>query len=193
MSFLSVNKEMGLSGQQNLEYLTVDLEQSTNIKRQSLSRVRLFVTPWTVAHQVFLSMEFSRQECWGGLLFPSPGNLPSPGIEPRSPALQADSLPPEPPGKPLYMYNAAAKPSAGQLTLSSAMMERHSKWVGLGIDAIQVLCLCTPIYSYKVGRPYHQSTGNKPACPSPKGRALLVLIMTDARHILGGVSQPSSF
>ena len=100
MSFLSVNKEMGLSGQQNLEYLTVDLEQSTNIKRQSLSRVRLFVTPWTVAHQVFLSMEFSRQECWGGLLFPSPGNLPSPGIEPRSPALQADSLPPEPPGKP---------------------------------------------------------------------------------------------
>ena len=91
---------MGLSGQQNLEYLTVDLEQSTNIKHQSLSRVWLFVTPWTVAHQVSLSMEFSRQECWGGLPFPSPGNLPSPGIEPKSPALQADSLPPEPPGEP---------------------------------------------------------------------------------------------
>ena len=46
-----------------------------------------------------LSMEFSRQEHWGGLPFPSPGNLPDPGTEPRSPALQADSLPSEPPGK----------------------------------------------------------------------------------------------
>jgi len=45
-------------------------------------------------------MEFSRQECWSGLPFPSPGDLLDPGIEPRSPALQADSLPSEPPGKP---------------------------------------------------------------------------------------------
>ena len=100
MSFHSVSKEMGLSGQQNLECLTIDLEQSTNIKCQSLSHVQLFVTPWTVAHQVSLSMEFSRQEFWGGLPFPSPGNLPNPKIEPRSPALQADSLPSESPGKP---------------------------------------------------------------------------------------------
>ena len=78
MSFHSVSKEMGLSGQQNLECLTIDLEQSTNIKCQSLSHVQLFVTPWTVAHQVSLSMEFSRQECWGGLPFPSPGDLPKP-------------------------------------------------------------------------------------------------------------------
>ena len=63
-----------------------------------VSRVRLFVTPWTVAHQALLSMEFSRQEYWSGLLFPSPGDVPNPGIEPRSPALQADSLPTEPPG-----------------------------------------------------------------------------------------------
>jgi len=48
-------------------------------------------------------MGFSRQECWSGLSFPSPGDLPDPGIEPRSPALQADALPPEPPGKPLAM------------------------------------------------------------------------------------------
>ena len=50
------------------------------------------VTPWTVARQVPLSMGFSRQEHWSGLLFPSPGDLPDPGIKPRSPALQADSL-----------------------------------------------------------------------------------------------------
>ena len=63
---------------------------------KSLSRVRLFVTPWTVAHQAPLSMGFSRQEYWSGLLFPSPGDLPDPGIEPRSPALQADTLTSEP-------------------------------------------------------------------------------------------------
>ena len=48
--------------------------------------------PWTVAHQAPLSMGFSRQEYWSGLPFPSPGDLPDPGIEPRSPTLQADSL-----------------------------------------------------------------------------------------------------
>ena len=59
------------------------------------------VTPWTVACHTPLSMGFSRQESWSGLLFPTPGDLSDPGIEPRSPALQADSLPSEPPGKPL--------------------------------------------------------------------------------------------
>ena len=66
---------------------------------QSLSRVRLFVTPWTVAHQAPPSMEFSRQEYWSGLPFPSPGDLPYPGIEPGSPALEADALTSEPSGK----------------------------------------------------------------------------------------------
>ena len=65
-----------------------------------LSRVRLFATPWSVAYQAPLSMEFSRQECWSGLPFPSPGDPPDPGIEPGSPALQVDSLLSEPPGKP---------------------------------------------------------------------------------------------
>ena len=60
---------------------------------KSLSRVQLFATPWTVAHQ-----EFSRQEYWSGLPFPSPGDLPNPGIEPWSPSLRADTLPSEPPG-----------------------------------------------------------------------------------------------
>ena len=71
------------------------------MKVKSLSRVQLFVTPWTVAYQDPLSMGFSRQECWNGLPFPSPEDLPDPGIEPGSPALQADALPSEPQGKPL--------------------------------------------------------------------------------------------
>ena len=65
-----------------------------------LSCVRLFATQWTVAPQAPLSMEFSRQEYWNGLPCPPAGDLPNPGIEPRSPALQVDSLPSEPSGIP---------------------------------------------------------------------------------------------
>ena len=65
-----------------------------------LNHVQLLATPWTVAHQAPLSMGFSRQEYWSGLPFPSPGDLPDPGIEPGSSASQADALPSEPPGKP---------------------------------------------------------------------------------------------
>ena len=65
-----------------------------------LSRVQLFPTPWTVACQAPLSMGFFRQEYRSGLPCPPPGALPTPGIEPRSPALQVDSLLSEPPGKP---------------------------------------------------------------------------------------------
>ena len=75
-----------------------ELERTWKMKVKSLSRVQLFETPWTVAYQAPLSMEFSRQEYWSGLPFPSPGDLPNPGIEPRSPTLQADTLPSEPPG-----------------------------------------------------------------------------------------------
>ena len=64
-----------------------------------VNHVQLFVTLWTIDHQAHLSMEFSRQEYWSGLPFPSPGDLPDPGIEPGSLALQADSLLTEPPGK----------------------------------------------------------------------------------------------
>ena len=63
-----------------------------------LSRVQLFVTPWTAACQAPTSMGFYRQGYWSGLLFPSPGDLSDPGIEPGSLALQVDCLPAEPPG-----------------------------------------------------------------------------------------------
>ena len=64
-----------------------------------LSHVQLFAIPWTAALQAPLSMAFSRQECWSGVPFPSPGDLPNPEVKPGSLALQADSLPSEPPGK----------------------------------------------------------------------------------------------
>ena len=65
----------------------------------SFSHVQLFVILWTVAYQASPSMGFSRQEYWSGLPFPSPGDLPDPGIEPGSPTLKADALSSEPPGK----------------------------------------------------------------------------------------------
>ena len=72
------------------------------------------MTPWAVAHQTPLSMEFSRQEYWSGLPFPFPGDLLDPGIKSGSPALQADSLLSEPPGKPQCQK---AKPKGLKLSL----------------------------------------------------------------------------
>ena len=76
--------------------LCLEYAYASEVKVKSLSRVRLFETPWTVAHQAPPSMGFSKQEYWSGLPFPSPGNLPDPGIEPGSPAFQADVLTSEP-------------------------------------------------------------------------------------------------
>ena len=66
---------------------------------KSLSRFQLFATAWTVAYQASLSLGFSKQEYWSGLQFPSPGDLPEPGVEPGSPTLRADALPSEPRGE----------------------------------------------------------------------------------------------
>ena len=81
------------------------------VKVKLLSHVRLFVTPWTGVYQAPLSMEFSRQEDRSGLTFPSLGDIPDPGIEPRSPTSQADALPSEPPGK-LLRFGPEAKITA---------------------------------------------------------------------------------
>ena len=93
-------------------------ERKKEKKVKSLSRVQLFATSWTVAYQASPSMGFSRQEYWSGLPFPSPGDLPNPGIEPRSPALEEDALTSEPPGKlrvvPILIY----KPGVLQECLS---------------------------------------------------------------------------
>ena len=73
--------------------------QKKKKRKLSHSVVSDWATPWTVAHQAPLSMGFSRQEYWSGLPYPSPGGMPDPGIKPRSPALEADALISEPPGK----------------------------------------------------------------------------------------------
>ena len=82
------------------------------VKVKSLSHLQLFATPWTVAHQAPPSMGFSRQEYWSGLPFPSPGDLTDPGIEPRSPLLQADALTSEPPGKQTALHEPGSGPSS---------------------------------------------------------------------------------
>ena len=82
---------------------------SSNPELFMCCRVRLFVAPWTGAHQAPLSLEFSTQEYSSGLSVPSPGDLPYPGIEPRPPTLQADSLTSEPPGKRECKYHLCDK------------------------------------------------------------------------------------
>ena len=76
-----------------------------------LSHVRLFVTPWTVAHQAPLSMEFSRQEYWSGFPFLSPGDLLDSGIEPMSPTLAGGFFTTVPPGKPSCVLGILYSPS----------------------------------------------------------------------------------
>ena len=98
------------------------------VKVKSFSRVRLFVTPWTVAYQASPSVGFSRQEYWSGLPFPSPGDLPNSGIEPGSPALGADALTSEPPGKPKRAVRALLARALQGLGLGAAGLE-HVKWI----------------------------------------------------------------
>ena len=100
---------------------------------KSLTRVQLFATPWTVAYQAPPSMGFSRQEHWSGWPFPSPGDLPDPGIEPRSLTLEENALTSEPPGKPylqkeLYYF-----------AFQQAMNESYCCWVSSEVLAVVVL------------------------------------------------------
>ena len=101
---------------QNMEY-NISLKVYQNIHRERSgsyteilyyiysNRVWLFATPCAVAYQAPPSMGFSRRECWSGLPFPSPRDLPDPGIEPGSPTLQADTLPSELPGRSNHESN----------------------------------------------------------------------------------------
>ena len=115
-------------------------------KVKVLSRVRLFATPWTVAYQAPQSMEFSRRVYWSGLLFPSPGNLSDPVLEPRSPTLQADALLSEPPGKPMQI-SAGKSPQIWlsiSLTWPNNFFSDFSLWYFLLLDVIRN-CLILPI------------------------------------------------
>ena len=94
-----------------------------------LSRVQLFATPWTVAYHAPPSVGFSRQEYWSGLPFPSPGDLSDPGIEPQSPALQADKTG----ACPLGSWSAEVLIHKGSAELLGACME-GCLWPGLATD-----------------------------------------------------------
>ena len=102
IAFLPRRKHLLISWLQSPSAVILEppkINSGTNNILSELSRVRLFATPWTIAYQAPPSMGFSRQEYWSGLPFPSPGDLPDPGIEPGSPAFQADALTSESPGK----------------------------------------------------------------------------------------------
>ena len=103
------------------------------VKVKSLSHVQLFATPWTVAYQAPPSMGFSRQECWSGLPFPSPGDLLNPGIEPGSPTLQADALLYEPLGKKTLLEVTNNQPQSpytqGLVHLRPNNNQGRDKWI----------------------------------------------------------------
>ena len=126
---------------------------------KSLSRV--FATPWTVACQAPPSMGFSRQEYWSGLLFPSAGDLPDPGIEPRSPALQADYLPAEP------SFSSVQFSSVSQLcpTLCEPMNRSRP-----GLPVHHQLPGFTQTHAHRIGdaiQPSHPLSSPSPPAPSP--------------------------
>ena len=116
------------------------------------------VTPWTVARQAPLSMGFPRQEYWSGLPFPPPGDLPNSEIELGSPALWADSLPPEPPGKPIRKVkvtffipkikkNALYMMTKGDITFRNTF--NHKDWMEQyrKINKIRDICISLFIHS----------------------------------------------
>ena len=102
------------------EYHSVEIGHMVKRRVKSLSRVRLLVTPWTIAYQASQTMGFSRQEYWSGLPFPSPGDLLDPGIKPGSPALQTDTLSSEPPGKPTALKQLFNKWLVGPQRIASS-------------------------------------------------------------------------
>ena len=129
------------------------------VKWKLLSHIKLFATPWTIQF-----MEFSRPEYWSGQPFPSPRDLPNPGIEPRSPALQADSLPAKPPGKPknigvgnlsfLQQIFPTQESNRGLLHckwILYQLSQRSSIWCGFRIMCVCVcVCVCVRILSHSV-------------------------------------------
>ena len=115
------------------------------VRESRLSHVQLFVTPWSLASQVPVSMEVSRQEYWSRLPSPSPGDLPDPRMDPGSPTLQADSLPSEPPGKPTGVVRSKRKSEVGVATYTQAAAATKSLQ--------SCLTPCKPIDGSPLGSP----------------------------------------
>ena len=116
---------------------------------KQLSRARLHNPMDSSLRQAPPSMEFSRQEYWSGLPFPSPGNLPDPGIEPRSPSLQTDVLPSEPPGKQAQIFLLLLLNMA---TRRQHFVMRHTLAGGSWLTTLISVELLTVVYLFKVYR-----------------------------------------
>ena len=131
----------------------------------SLNRAQFFVTPWIIDYQAPLSMEFSRQEHWSGLPFPSPEDLPDPGIEPRSPTLQADALTSAPPGnvgchfllQRIFPAQGCNLLLSGIFCLGRQILDQGATWEALTttqmpinwwLDSQNVVHLCNSILLY---------------------------------------------
>ena len=123
-------------------------------ENESISRsvVSSFATLWTVACQAPLSMEFFRQEYWSGLPFPSPEDLPNPGIEAGSPALQTDSLLSEPPGKPNSLILDLIKKINFLLILYLPALTFEVKYSHLFPQSSSVLCRTKSLLGGGVGQ-----------------------------------------
>ena len=113
------------------------------MKVKSLSRVLLFVTPWTVAYQAPPSMGFSRQEYWNGLPFPSPGAFPDPGIEPWSPTFQADALTSDIPACKVVSDSATPWTSLPGSSVHGISQARILEWVAIAFSESVLNCIQT--------------------------------------------------
>ena len=130
---------------------SIQSKSERKVKGKSFSRVLLFATPWTTQ-----SMEFSSPEYWSRQPFPSPGDLPDPGVELSSPTLQADSLPTEPQGKSIYIY------------ICLIVTGRNLSLVFVNIST--VLRFSSVQFSRSVMSDsllFHESQHARPPCPSP--------------------------
>ena len=114
----------------------LEQKEALKVKVESLSRVRLSATPRTAACQAPPSMGFSRQVYWSGLPFPSPGDLPDPGLEPRSPALQTGALPSEP-SVPTQqpLPGADSRVAVGLLLVALVVLHVEGHLAGLTVEA----------------------------------------------------------
>ena len=136
-----------------------------SVSVKSLSRVWFFATPWTIACQAPLPMEFCRQEHWSGLPFPSPGDLPNPGIKIVSPGLQADSLPREPLRKPITYIVEFSSVAQSCPTLCSPMNRSMP-----GLPVHHQLPEFTQTHIYRVIdaiQPSHPLSSPSPPVPNP--------------------------
>ena len=105
-------------------------------------RSRQTATPWNAAHQAPLSTGFFRQECWNGLPFSSPGDLTDPGIEPGSPASQADSLPAEPPGKPFQFKGGTKQRHTGnKANYGHSLLKDFCPYLFCKVNNHSLMCL----------------------------------------------------